>query len=66
MGKVPNSPEYNYWLARYAIMAGDYATAKTIAQPFPNAAGLTANLVRNHSLSACSPVSLRFASGEFL
>ena len=44
VGKVPNSPEYNYWLARYAIMAGDYATAKTIAQPFPNAAGLTANL----------------------
>src|SRR5437762_6586823 len=25
---VPDSPEYNYWLARYAIMAGDYKTAK--------------------------------------
>src|SRR5207244_12919573 len=28
---VPDSPDYNYWLARYAIMAGDYTTAKNAA-----------------------------------
>jgi len=28
---VPNSPEYNYWLARSAIFAGDYSTAYTTA-----------------------------------
>jgi hypothetical protein len=28
---VPNSLEYNYWLARYAILAGDYSTAYTTA-----------------------------------
>jgi peptidoglycan hydrolase-like protein with peptidoglycan-binding domain len=29
---VPDSPEYNYWLARYAILAGDYVTAKATIQ----------------------------------
>jgi peptidoglycan hydrolase-like protein with peptidoglycan-binding domain len=27
---VPNSQEYNYWLARYALMAGDYALAARV------------------------------------
>ena len=28
LNQVPSSPEYNYWLARYAILAGDYPTAQ--------------------------------------
>lgn len=32
LNKVANAPEYNYWLARYAIVARDYATAYTAAQ----------------------------------
>jgi peptidoglycan hydrolase-like protein with peptidoglycan-binding domain len=34
MNNVPNSQLYSYWLARYAIMAGDYATAQTAIKPF--------------------------------
>ena len=30
VNNVPDSPEYNYWLARYSIMAGDYALAKKV------------------------------------
>jgi peptidoglycan hydrolase-like protein with peptidoglycan-binding domain len=29
---VPDSPAYNYWLARYAVVAGDYTTARTAAR----------------------------------
>jgi len=29
---APNSPAYNYWLARYAVVAGDYTTARTAAR----------------------------------
>jgi hypothetical protein len=32
LNNVPDSPEYNYWLARSAILAGDYATAYTAAR----------------------------------
>ena len=28
---VPDSPEYNYWLARYAILAGDYGLAARVS-----------------------------------
>jgi peptidoglycan hydrolase-like protein with peptidoglycan-binding domain len=28
---VPNSPDYNYWLARYAILAGDYGLAARVS-----------------------------------
>src|SRR6516164_2461552 len=28
LNDVPDSSEYNYWLARDAVLAGDYATAK--------------------------------------
>ena len=41
---VPNSPEYNYWLARYAIMAGDYATPKTIMMLHPDWPDLSGSL----------------------
>ena len=34
LDRVPNSPEYAYWLARYAIIAGDYQTAYTAARRF--------------------------------
>jgi peptidoglycan hydrolase-like protein with peptidoglycan-binding domain len=42
--KVPNSPEYNYWLARYAIMAGDYATPETILKLHPDLSDLLGDL----------------------
>jgi hypothetical protein len=42
--EVPNSPEYNYWLARYAIMAGDYAIPKTILKLHPDLGGLLTDL----------------------
>jgi hypothetical protein len=29
---APDSPAFNYWLARYALVAGDYATARTAAR----------------------------------
>ena len=29
LNDVPDSPEYNYWLARDAVLAGDYPTATT-------------------------------------
>jgi peptidoglycan hydrolase-like protein with peptidoglycan-binding domain len=32
LNKVADSPEYNYWLARYAVVTHDYATAYTAAQ----------------------------------
>src|SRR5438046_7571501 len=28
--KVPDSPEYNYWLSRSAVIAGDYGLAKNV------------------------------------
>jgi peptidoglycan hydrolase-like protein with peptidoglycan-binding domain len=34
LNRVPGSPEYNYWLARYAIMAGDYPTAQSAVSSF--------------------------------
>jgi hypothetical protein len=42
--QVPNSPEYNYWLARYAIMAGDYQTPKTLMHLHPDLSNLLTNL----------------------
>jgi len=42
--KIPNSSEYNYWLARYAIMAGDYALPKTIMKLHPDLSGLLTDL----------------------
>src|SRR5438552_2673727 len=36
---VPDSPEYNYWLARYAIMAGDYALAKKVSTSLVDLSG---------------------------
>jgi hypothetical protein len=44
VGKVPDSPEYNYWLARYAIMAGDYVTAKSVEKPVNHVDGLFVDL----------------------
>jgi len=42
--KVPNSRDYNYWLARYCIMVGDYATPKTLIKLHPNLGAMVANL----------------------
>jgi peptidoglycan hydrolase-like protein with peptidoglycan-binding domain len=42
VNRVPNSPEYAYWLARYAIMAGDYQTAHNVARRFSDFAPIVA------------------------
>jgi hypothetical protein len=37
---VPDSPEYNYWFARYALMAGDYNLAARVRpSPFTDLLG---------------------------
>jgi peptidoglycan hydrolase-like protein with peptidoglycan-binding domain len=38
-GQVPNSPQYNYWLARYAILAGDYDLAAGVLKTSGQAHG---------------------------
>jgi hypothetical protein len=41
---VPNSPEYNYWLARYAVMAGDYDLAAHASPHLTDLSGLGIHL----------------------
>jgi hypothetical protein len=42
--KVPDSPEYNYWLARYAIIAGDYALSKRVSPRVRDLSGLNVDI----------------------
>src|SRR5205809_5896654 len=42
--QVPNSPEYSYWLARYAIMTGDYGLAATASPNLTDLSGLKIDL----------------------
>src|SRR6266404_7761060 len=44
VNKVPNSPEYNYWLARYAIMVGDYTLGASISPQLTDLSGLNVDL----------------------
>jgi hypothetical protein len=48
-GKVANSPQYNYSLARYAIMAGDYDLAMRV-RPAAADAGLVASAAAGRSV----------------
>jgi hypothetical protein len=41
---VPNSPDYNNWLARYAIMAGDYDLAARTSPHLRDLSGILVNL----------------------
>jgi hypothetical protein len=41
---VPNSPEYNYWLARSAILAGDYELAARVSPRLTDLSGITVDL----------------------
>ena len=44
VGNVPNSPDYNYWLARYAVMSGDYALAKKVSPRLIDLSGVRVDL----------------------
>jgi hypothetical protein len=39
VNNVPDSPQYNYWLARYAVMTGDYALAKKVSSSLVDLSG---------------------------
>ena len=41
---VPDSPQYNYWLARYAITAGDYSLAARASARFAGQSGVRTDL----------------------
>jgi Tc toxin complex TcA C-terminal TcB-binding domain/PKD domain/Putative peptidoglycan binding domain len=41
VNNVPDSPQYNYWLARYALMSGDYTTANTARKTLELMHGVT-------------------------
>jgi hypothetical protein len=41
---VPSSPDYNYWLARFALMAGDYDTAARVSPRLVDLSGAAVNL----------------------
>src|SRR5712692_10930589 len=43
---VPNSPPYNYWLARYALMAGDYTLAARVSPRLIDLSGVKVDLGR--------------------
>ncbi len=43
-GAVRDAPSYDYWLARYAIMAGDYELAASISTRLTDLSGLTVDL----------------------
>jgi hypothetical protein len=44
VANAPSSPEYNYWLARYALMAGDYDTAARVSPRLVDLSGVGVNL----------------------